>query len=234
MFTAAAELYDAIYFSFKDYVAEASDIAQRIRKLNPSARSLLDVACGTGEHARLLTNHGFLVDGVDINEDFLRLARTKVPGAQFHRANMADFSLNTRYDAVICMFSSIGYVCTLAELARALSCFARHVTNNGIVMVEPWFPPGVLEGGYHSERTAEMNGMHVVRKGSTVIEDRMSYLRFDYTITRGSDVQEIHETHELGLFTVDETLAAFAAAGLAAEHEAASERNRGLYIARRA
>ena len=87
MFTASAELYDAIYFAFKDYVAEAGDIAERVQRLSPSARTILDVGCGTGEHARLLTERGFHVHGLDINEDFLRLARSKVPTARFHCAD---------------------------------------------------------------------------------------------------------------------------------------------------
>jgi SAM-dependent methyltransferase len=232
MFTAPAELYDAIYFSFKDYASEARDIARRIRALHPRAYSVLDVGCGTGEHARLLTTHGFDVDGLDINEDFLRLARSKVPTGRFDAAEMTDFALGKRYDAVICMFSSIGYVRTLPMLERALRCFAQHVTSEGVVLVEPWFPPEKMRTGAHSERTGEAKGVRVHRTGTTLIQDRLCYLRFDYRVERGDEVQEIHETHELGLFTEDETLAAFAAVGLHAEHEAASASNRGLYIAR--
>lgn len=130
MFTAAAELYDAIYFTFKDYVTESADIAQRIRSLHPTARTILDVACGTGEHTRLLaTEHGFHVDGLDLNADFLRLARLKHPHGRFTVADMTDFSLAERYDAVICMFSSIGYVRTLPALERALCCFTQHLAR---------------------------------------------------------------------------------------------------------
>ncbi|MEW5916094.1 MAG: class I SAM-dependent methyltransferase [Gemmatimonadota bacterium] len=234
MFATDAELYDAIYFTFKDYAAEANDVAQRIRALHPAARSVLDVGCGTGEHARLLaTTHGFSVDGIDINADFLRLAREKNPAGVFVTADMTAFDLGRRYDAVICMFSTIGYVQTLPRLDLALGCLARHVTDKGIVIVEPWFPPGVLEDGHHSTRSAEADGIRVTRDSSTLIDGRISRLRFDYTIDDGIQTRRVSEVHELGLFTPDETLRAFDAAGLDAQHEAPSERNRGLYIARR-
>jgi ubiquinone/menaquinone biosynthesis C-methylase UbiE len=233
MFTESAELYDAIYFTFKDYAVEAADIAQRKRAEHPTARTVLDVACGTGEHARLLaTNHGFQVDGIDLNAEFLRLARLKHPLGRFHLADMRDFSLPDRYDAVICMFSSIGYVKTLVELERTFRTFRKHLAPNGIVMVEPWFPPEKLTSGHHSVRTAEVNGVRVERAATTTIEGRLCFLRFDYTIEEAGQVRHTTETHELGLFTRDETLEAFSAAGLAAVHHAATELNRGLYIAR--
>jgi ubiquinone/menaquinone biosynthesis C-methylase UbiE len=233
MFSASAELYDAIYFTFKDYVAEATDIARRIRAVHPEACSILDVGCGTGEHARLLaTQHGFSVDGIDINPEFLRLARAKHPTGRFFTADMIDFNIGDRYDAVICMFSSIGYVRTLPALERAFRSFARHVTQTGVVLVEPWFPPEKMESGHQSERSATSGTVRVHRVGTTEIEDRLCRLRFDYTVEELGRVQRITEVHELGLFTEQETLQAFAAAGLAAQHEAKSPSNRGLYVAR--
>ena len=233
MFHESAELYDAIYFSFKDYRAEAASIAARIRAEHAAARTVLDIACGTGEHARLLaTEHGFTVDGVDVNSEFLRLARSKHPAGRFYEADMRDFDLPDRYDAVICMFSSIGYVKTLPELERALRTFRRHVAPNGVVIVEPWFSPEVMKTGGHSVRTATANGVEVERTGTVVIDGRMTYLTFDYVIEEGDTVRRTTELHELGLFTEAETLAAFSAAGMSAGHHAPTEMNRGLYIAR--
>jgi SAM-dependent methyltransferase len=233
MFTESAELYDAIYLAFKDYAVEAADIARHLRAEHPRARTVLDVACGTGEHARLLAaDHGFELDGIDLNAEFLRLAREKHPAGRFHEADMREFSLARRYDAVICMFSSIGYVRTLPELERTLRCFRRHLAPGGVVIVEPWFPPEVLTGGHQSQRTAEANGVRVERTGTTEIDGRLCRLRFDYTIDDGAGIRHTTELHELGLFTRDETLRAFSAAGLAARHHAPSATNRGLYIAR--
>jgi ubiquinone/menaquinone biosynthesis C-methylase UbiE len=235
MFTEPAELYDAIYFSFKDYGAEAASIAARIRAEHPSAHTVLDVACGTGEHARLLaTEHRFAVDGIDLNADFLRLARQKHPAGRFYEADMREFDLPHRYDAVICMFSSIGYVKTLPQVERTLRTFKRHLAPNGVVIVEPWFSPDVMKTGSHSVRTATANGISVERTGTIVIDGRMCHLTFDYVIEQDGAVRRTREVHELGLFTKDETLRAFAAAGLVAEHHAPSDTNRGLYIARAA
>ena len=233
MFTESAELYDLIYGGFKDYRAETARIAGLLRSIHPGCRTVLDVGCGTGEHAHLLAGvHGFEVDGLDLNRDFLRIARAKHPVGRFYDADMSHFQLPQRYDAILCLFSSIGYLKTLDLVAEALGCFRRHLAPEGVVMVEPWFPPGKLQSGPHSERLGESADVKVRRVGTTELEGRLSRLRFDYTIETRDGIRQATEIHELGLFTVDEMLAAFGEAGLSAEHQAAALTDRGLYVAR--
>ena len=62
MFSESAELYDLIYARFKDYPAEARQVADLLGTVHARCRTILDVACGTGEHASLLAaHHGFEV-----------------------------------------------------------------------------------------------------------------------------------------------------------------------------
>ena len=235
MFSESAELYDAIYFTFKDYAAESALIATQIRDRLPAARSILDVACGTGEHARrLAAAHGFEVDGIDLNPDFVRIASEKNPRGRFTVADMVDFDLGRRYDAVTCMFSSIAYVCTLPRVEQTLRCFARHLTDEGIILVEPWFPPGALTDGYRSVHEADAGDLHIERVASTEIVGRISRLRFDFTLTGPNGTRHATELHELGIFTVAEMMQAFEAAALNVEFEPPVKPNRGLYIARHA
>lgn len=50
---ASAELYDKIY-GFKPYDQEAKTVPRTLRRFNPRAHTLLDVACGTGKHLEAL------------------------------------------------------------------------------------------------------------------------------------------------------------------------------------
>ena len=59
VFYASAEYYDAIYATMKDYRVEATTLAALLRALNPACKTILDVACGTAEHARHLVAAGF-------------------------------------------------------------------------------------------------------------------------------------------------------------------------------
>lgn len=233
MFSESADLYDLIYSSFKDYPAETAEVARLLRSLNPSYQTVLDVGCGTGEHAHLLASrHGFTVDGLDIDPQLLRIARAKHPAGRFFESDMTDFHLHTRYDVILCLFSSIGYVKTLDRLERTLRCFRAHLSGQGVVVVEPWFPPDKMRTGPHSERVGESPGVKVRRVGTTEVDGRLSRLRFEYTIESGTGIRQATEVHELGLFTIEEMLASFAAAGLAAEYQATGLSGRGLYIAK--
>ena len=62
MFSESADLYDKIYTKLKNYRDEAEKVAACIKQLRPDAQSVLDVACGTGEHGRFLSA-GYRVDG---------------------------------------------------------------------------------------------------------------------------------------------------------------------------
>ena len=231
MFTESAEFYDAIY-SFKDYVAEATQIAARVRSVRADAQTVLDVACGTGEHARLLAErHRFEVDGLDIDPGLLRLAREKHPSGHFFEADMSDFVLERRYDAIICLFSSIGYLVTLERVTRALVCFRQHLGLNGAVLVEPWFPPGALDTSRVFRFNGTHRGMHVTRTSRNEVDGRISRLYFEYEIDGPDGKRRATEVHELGLFTHDEMSMAFKNAGLSAQFDPVGLSGRGLWAA---
>jgi SAM-dependent methyltransferase len=232
MFNASAEFYDLIYSTFKDYAEETARIASVLRALNPHCRTVLDVACGTGEHARLLAADGFVVDGLDLDPVFVRIAGQKHPAGRFFEADMADFRLSHRYDAVLCLFSSIGYLRTLDRVTDALTCFRKHLAPGGRIVVEPWFAPGGLDPDRVARNSAEANGVRVTRVSRVEIEGRLSRLHFDYEIADGRGVRRVNEVHELGLFTTPELLEAFHDAGLDADHDPKGLTDRGLFVAR--
>jgi SAM-dependent methyltransferase len=232
MFRASAEYYDLIYSTFKHYAREAAQVADLLRQINPGCQTVLDVACGTGEHARLLSAVGFSVDGLDLSADFVSIASRKHPTGRFFQADMTEFHLGLRYDAVLCLFSSIGYLVTLDRVGATLTCFREHLAPGGLVVVEPWFEPGVLNPERVTRNSAKTDGVSVTRVSRVELEGRLSRLYFDYEITDRSGTHRAHEVHELGLFTEAELLETFRKAGLEADHDPEGLTGRGLYLAR--
>lgn len=233
MFSSTADLYDVVYGSFKDYGAEATKVAALIRGALPNAASVLDVACGTGEHARLLSERaGFSVDGLDLDRDMVGIAQSKNPSGRFTVGDMTEFELGRTYDVVLCLFSSIGYLRTLENVVSALSAFRRHLAPGGVVIVEPWFQPSEIQSPTVRQMIVEQAGLVVVRMSHMVRDDRISRLRFDYLVGRPEGIEHFSEMHEMGLFTVAEMLDCFAAAGLEVSHDPVGLIGRGLYVGR--
>jgi len=234
VFSKSAELYDEIYLKFKDYVAEARKIRELITREHPSALTLLDVACGTGEHSRILREqYGFEVDGIDLDDKFVSLAQCKNPDGVFSQSDMVSFDLSKSYDIVMCLFSSIGYVRTLDRVKQALEKFKAHLNEGGLILVEPWFPPGALTPGRIFLNTSQSDDLTVVRMGYTRIQGRISTIHFEYLIGSHGKIEHEVEEHELGLFTVGELKSCFKDAGLKATFDEKGISDRGLFIARK-
>jgi hypothetical protein len=171
------------------------------------------------------------VDGLDLDPGLLRVARRKYPSGRFFEADMTDFELGQRYDAILCLFSSIGYLVTLERVTRAFVCFRQHLAPEGVVLVEPWFPPGSLDTERVFRQTGTHRGMRVTRIGRNRVEGRISRLHFEYEFDGPNGHQRVAEVHELGLFTHEEMGDAFKSAGLDATLDPTGFTGRGLWIA---
>ncbi|MGA6972744.1 MAG: class I SAM-dependent methyltransferase [Candidatus Binatus sp.] len=230
MFVESSELYDAIYH-FKNYARECEILRAVIAVAAPGARTILDVACGTGQHDRFLKEH-FSVDGIDLNENYLQAARAKNPAGRYTRADMTDFDLATTYDAVTCLFSAIGYVRTADRMQRAVACMARHVKPGGVLIVEPWLTPQDWKPGSSFIHAGEIGADKVCRMSHSGQRGNLSVLSLHYLRSTADGIEHYSELLELGLFTRDEMTHAFESANMDVRYDTEGLMGRGLYIAR--
>jgi SAM-dependent methyltransferase len=74
-------------------------------------RSLIDLGCGTGYHARALSKLGFVVTGIDISKQNIRFARKRAEEEDVHPrfviGSYYDYSPDESFDAALCMNWSI-------------------------------------------------------------------------------------------------------------------------------
>ena len=230
-FIDSSELYDAIYH-FKDYAGECVRLQSLIDKVAPEARILLDVACGTGEHARFLKQR-YAVDGVDLNDDYLHAAQLKNPSGNYAHADMMKFDLGRTYDIVTCLFSAIGIAKSFEQLERAVVCMARHVRTGGVLIVEPWFTPENWRPPRPFILAGEVGTDKVYRFSNNTKQGRLSVLQHNYLRTTPNRVEQCSERIELGLFTRDEMTWAFEFAGMEVRYDSEGLMGRGLYIGKK-
>jgi ubiquinone/menaquinone biosynthesis C-methylase UbiE len=98
--------------------------------LQPGER-VLDLACGSGDHARRLARQGLEVLGVDIASSLIAHCREKaaeegVATAHFEQGDMRELAYDDEFDAVLLLSGSFGFFDettnrdVLARMARAL------------------------------------------------------------------------------------------------------------------
>lgn len=231
MFTKSARFYDTIY-SWKDYEAESRRVAELIKERNPRARTLLDVACGTGHHLDHLKGM-YEASGLDSDEDMVRLARERHPELSIHQADMADFNLSQTFDTVICLFSSIGYALSVDRLRQSIATMARHLNAGGILIVEPWLTPEAFEGGKPFALFVDETDLKIASMDVPEVDGRISVITFHYLVATEDGVENFTELHRLGLFADEEYMDAFEDAGLEVEHDPVGLMGRGLYVGAR-
>lgn len=80
------------------------DILQRL----PEGAAVLDLGCGAGYPVAQRLAQRFVVTGVDISAEQLKLARERVPIAKFIKADMTELELpQGSFDAVVALYSII-------------------------------------------------------------------------------------------------------------------------------
>lgn len=226
-----ADIYDAAYH-FVDYGTFSEYLVRSIRSRVPEARSLLEVACGSGRYLEILSRQ-FDVEGLDLSDEMLGKARGRLPHIPLHHGDMAGFSLPQRYDVVCCLFRSIAYAKTPENLSAAVHSMANHLKPGGLVVIEPFFTPDsywvdkVVLNEYKSEML-KISWMYVTEKLDCVARHR-----FNVMVGTPAGVNHFVETHELGLFSRDDFEREFARAGLSLEFDPVGPSGVGLYLGRK-
>ena len=140
-----ATSYDLLYGE-KDYAGEC-DLIERIISeygLKPTG-SLLDLGCGTGNHALPLASRGYGVAGVDRSEEMLAQVRAKAQtNAAFHAGDIRSIELGKTFDAALMMFAVLGYQLANEDVIQALGNARRHLNAGGLLIFDVWYGPAVL------------------------------------------------------------------------------------------
>ncbi|UCD83092.1 MAG: class I SAM-dependent methyltransferase [Desulfobacterales bacterium] len=151
MFDRYAHYYDLLYHE-KDYRAEASYIDQLIKNHHHRhSKTVLDLGCGTGNHALCLAEKGYEVTGIDASAVNIASAIAKcstmspgMRGLHFREGDIRNVRLEQKFDVVICLFHVINYQVSDADLLATVLTAKTHLKGGGIFIFDCWYGPAVL------------------------------------------------------------------------------------------
>ncbi len=198
-----ADAYDAIYRA-KDYEGEV-DLIERIlaRHGLGGPRRLLDLGCGTGNHALPLARRGHSVVGVDRSPGMLEQARVKAWAAHaqsvvFRDGDVRELDLGQRFDAVLMMFTVLGYQVEDADVDGALAAVRRHLELGGLFIFDVWNGLAVLaDRPRQREVSVSERSTRITRKTSASLDISRHLCRVSFDLERvAADGQTQHWQEE--------------------------------------
>jgi ubiquinone/menaquinone biosynthesis C-methylase UbiE len=231
MYGRLAPYYDTVY-QWKNYQAECRMLHRLILKYKKSpGKSLLDVPCGTGEHLKYLRQH-YDVTGVDLSSAMLKLARKKLPDCALVRGNMLSFQLHRKFDLILCLFSSIGYLQGYSNLQKALRNFSRHLVSGGVLLIEPFVSKEKFVTGMIHSLTQSAAGVTITRMNGSRRRGDLAILDFHYLVGTNQGVRYYKDLHILRLFDQDRVVQLLEQEGFHARFlKSGIMKGRGLFVA---
>lgn len=217
MYDKSARIYDLLYVGtgIKDYRAETAEL-RRIIEESAGRKTLLDVACGTGAHLAEL-RQWYQVEGADLSPAMLAVARERLPGVPLQEADMRTLDLSRSFDAVICLFSSIGYVTDPSEMRSTVARLAAHVAPGGVLILDGWVRPDEWSESFRPEPDiARDEEMLVVRLAHSSRKGNVTELDMHHLVQTPEGIDHFVENHRLALTPTEDYVSAVESAGLAA------------------
>ncbi|MEP6619508.1 MAG: methyltransferase domain-containing protein [bacterium] len=223
---AYAGQYDILYQD-KDYDAEVAMLERVFERHELKGNAVLDLGCGTGQHAIRLARRGYDVTGVDRAPEMLAIARVKAeqsldevaPQPSFVEGDVTSVRLGgSPYDAVLMMFAVLGYQVTNEAVRASLRTVRAHLRPGALFICDVWYGPAVLSVR-PSERTKVVDAPdgQVIRSVRTHLDSFAHRADVSYRVwrLRGKEViAEMKETHSMRFFFPQELAILFEDAGL--------------------
>ena len=142
-----SQYYDLLYRD-KNYSGEIYYIIKLIKENSNEAKTLLDMGSGTGKHAELFCNNGYIVHGIDLSEDMLKIAKNRIKDKEdklsFSHSKIQELDLNKKFDVVVSLFHVMCYQNSNNELIKAFEAAKNHLKKDGIFIFDFWYGPAVL------------------------------------------------------------------------------------------
>lgn len=146
-----AKFYDS-FVAYYDSVHQSRDTEHAFyRDYVSQSDTVLEVACGSGTLTATIAQTGAHVVGFDLSREMLALASERLPEIDFHYGDMRDFSLDEKFDLVICPFNSLLHLTAEEDVLAALRTFAQHCKPGGEILIDI-FNLDEVHGDYRLDR----------------------------------------------------------------------------------
>lgn len=166
-----------------------------LRRLECHPRSILDVACGTGNVSELLSRRGYDVVGVDIAPKMIEAAQAKSGRVDYHVQDMARLELGRKFDLAISLFDSLNYITDTDQLRRGLKKVAEHLEDGGVFIFDVNTIYALAHHFFDQANLASDRFPRYIWNSEYDHETRICRVNMTFQVTESGAVTEFKEVH---------------------------------------
>jgi SAM-dependent methyltransferase len=198
--------YDLLYQD-KNYLNESHYVDKLIKANFPLAQTVLEIGMGTGKHAEILRDFGYVIEGIELSESMAEIARLK--GLKCTVSNASNFEMNKKFDIFTSLFHVISYITDNHSLIETFKRVNNHLNNSGIFIFDVWYTPAVLNFKPETRiKRLENELVSITRIAESIIKSNENIVDVNYEIIisekANNKLQKINETHSMRHFSIPE------------------------------
>lgn len=165
-----ASIYNQRWKGFADTIAPLIRDYYEGMPIAEQHRTLLDVACGTGQLARHFLEHGYRVVGIDLSRHMLHHARENVAEyveagqAEFIQANASDFAIGEQFGLVVSTYDALNHLPDADALHGCFRSVLAALVKGGVFVFDLNTRKGLLEG-WNSIIVQDTEEMTIINRG---------------------------------------------------------------------
>lgn len=152
MYTGIARVYDRLNEDV-DYEKWADYVTRLFNKYGCKPDLVLELACGTGSFAIIMSKKGYEMICVDISEEMLTEAGQKAEAAGqnilFLRQDMTSFELYGTVGAIVCLLDSVNHLQDMEDVKKMLRLCYNYLDPGGTFDFRREYP---AQAGEHLRR----------------------------------------------------------------------------------
>lgn len=212
-YTALAEVYDEVMTKV-DYETWADFIHEIIVIHHPEAKTILELACGTGGLTFALEQlNSFDITGTDKSPQMIEKANEKAASLNsnitFKTADFLNIQLDKQFDIIFSVFDSVNYLLTERDILKMFKQVRSVMKPNALYIFDFTTPLNSLESIHflNNREGTTKNGWHYYRKSKYDSKQKIHYNSFDIEKRKDNEqtvVQSFSEEHKQRTYTLAE------------------------------
>lgn len=133
-----AKIYDKLIIDDIDYASYGNTILKLCKDNKVNLNDYLDLACGTGNLTKEISEYFSCTYAVDLSEDMLSMAESKLDAfnINFICQDISKLNLNKKFDLITCSLDSVNYITNLRSLNSFFKGVYNHLKHEGIFVFD--------------------------------------------------------------------------------------------------